>query len=107
MYIMIRTIGTENVRPEEPVVLKYDTQFGKVGAFDMGGGSLGYLDEEAPQGCMDAWAVYSRIGDNRIIARVAVVMNGAMLLFSDSPVLARTQRYVRIEREGYGILVPA
>lgn len=106
MYLMIRTLGMENVNPGDPVLVKYDAEFGRIGAFDMGGCLLGYLGEHAPSGCLDEWTVCSRIGDSRIIARAAVIMDGAMLLSTDSPVLVRNTGYSRIEREGYGILVP-
>lgn len=105
MYVMIRMIGKEDICPGDPVVLKYDTQFGKVGAFGMGGNVYGYLCAQAPAGCLDEWSVYARIGDNRIIAKAAVVFDGGLLLYTDSPVLRTDMGFVRVEKEGYGILV--
>lgn len=49
MYIMIRTLGKESVQAGEPVVIRYDTPFGRVGAFGVGGRLLGYVDEGAPE----------------------------------------------------------
>ncbi len=105
MYIMIRTLGKESVQAGEPVVIRYDTPFGRVGAFDVGGRLLGYVDEGAPEGCLDAWRIYARIGNRRVIANTAVVFDGAILLFTDSAVFGEEKTFVRVEKEGYGILV--
>ena len=73
MFAMIRTIGTENVLPGDPVVLKYDNGFSRIGAYSVGGDAYGFLCENQPAGCVDDWTMYSRIGNRRIIARAAVI----------------------------------
>lgn len=104
MYAMIVTVGKENVCPGDPVVLKYDAEYGRIAAFGVGGESYGFLCDRQPDGCVNGYAMYSRIGDWRVLARAAVVMDGAMLLSFDAPWLSDNVRYVREEREGYGIL---
>lgn len=107
MYAMINTIGTAQVKPGDPVILKYDSQFGKVGAFAIDGYMHGFLSEGQPAGCVDEWTVYSHIGCFRVIARAAVVMDGKLLLQTDSPLFAHEEKYARVERAGYGMLVHA
>lgn len=107
MFVMIRTIGEENVKPGDPVVLKYDSPFGRIGAFDIGGEVYGYLAEGQPSGCVDDWTMYSRIGNRRIIARAAVIMDGALLVSFDTPGFAPEREVKYIERAGYGMLVNA
>lgn len=55
--------------------------------------------------CLDAWRIYARIGNRRVIANTAVVFDGAILLFTDSAVFGEEKTFVRVEKEGYGILV--
>ncbi len=105
MFAMIRTIGTENVLPGDPVVLKYDNGFSRIGAYSVGGDAYGFLCENQPAGCGDDWTMYSRIGNRRIIARAAVIMDGGLLVSFDTPLFASEQNYVRVERAGYGMLV--
>ncbi|MDE6398262.1 MAG: hypothetical protein K2L51_02980, partial [Clostridiales bacterium] len=69
--------------------------------------SYGFLCERQPEGCVDECTMYARIGDNRILGRAAVVLNGGLLINFDSPVFASAPQYTRIERAGYGMLVPA
>ena len=105
MFAMIRTIGTENVLPGDPVILKYDAGFSRIGAYSVGGEAYGFLSERQPSGCVDDWTMYSRIGNRRIIARAAVIMDGGLLVSFDTPLFSHEQNYVRVERAGYGILV--
>ncbi len=105
MFAMIRTIGTENVLPGDPVVLKYDNGFSRIGAYSVGGDAYGFLCENQPAGCVDDWTMYSRIGNRRIIARAAVIMDGGLLVSFDTPLFASEQNYVRVESAGYGMLV--
>ena len=106
MFVMAGTIGKENLKPDEPVVIKYDTQFGKIGVYTIGGELLGFLYEEQPDGCVNERIMYSRIKDYRIIARASVIMNGAILLSFDTPMFREKSEYMRTEKAGYGILLP-
>lgn len=105
MFVYVHTMGTEQPKPGDPVVLKYDTAFGRIGAFGIDGSAYGYLAERQPSGCVDDWVLYSRIGDRRILAKAAVVPEGGLLLCFDSPVFADETPYVRVEKAGYGLLV--
>ncbi len=104
MFVMIRTIGTENVKPGEPVVIKYDCQFGRVGAFGIDGKAYGFACDVQPAGCVDSWTLYSRIGDRRVIARAAVIMDGGLLLGFDNALFDNRAEYARVEIAGYGVL---
>lgn len=104
MFAMISTIGKEDVMSGDPVIIKYDAEFGRIGAFAIGGRPYGFLTENQPEGCVDDWTMYSRIGNRRIIARAAVVMNGGLLLSFDNPVFETERDYVRVEKAGYGLL---
>ena len=105
MFAMIRTIGTENVCPDEPVVLRFDREYGRIAAFGIGGEAYGFLCEKQPSGCVSEYAMYTRIGDRRILAKAAVVMEGGLLVSFDSPVFAAAPQYARVEKAGYGWLV--
>lgn len=105
MYLLIDTIQKENVKAGDPVVVKFDSAFGLVGAFGIGGESYGYLSAEQPDGCVDPWHVYARIGNNRIIARAAVVLPHGILLHSESSVLCAPVMTTRVEKAGYGLCV--
>ncbi|MDE7395692.1 MAG: hypothetical protein K2M95_06215 [Clostridiales bacterium] len=105
MYLLIDTMQKENVRAGDPVVVKFDRALGLVGAFGIGGESYGYLAAEQPDGCLDPWSVYARIGDNRIIARAAVVLPHGILLHSESSVLSAPVAVARVEKAGYGLCV--
>ena len=85
MYIVVNTIGVENVKAGEPVVVKYDGEMGRIGAFGIDGSIFGYLRDSQPYGCVDGWTMYSRIGDRRIIARAQNVGDGSMLLVFENP----------------------
>lgn len=104
MFALIATIGKENIVPGDPVVLKYDAPFGRIGAFDIGGETYGYICERQPQGCVDETTLYARIGDYRILARAAVVFEGGLLVSFDTPAFAPVVRYEHTERAGYGML---
>lgn len=104
MYIMIRTINSQEVAAGDVVVLKADPQFGQIGAFEIGGGVVGYAAERQPEGCLDMWTMMSRIRDNRVLCKVAVSMPGTVILATESPVFAPRRDYARVEREGYAYL---
>ena len=107
MFAWIRTVGTENIGAGEPVVLRFDTEYGRIAAFGIGGDSYGFLCERQPEGCVDECTMYARIGDRRVLGRAAVVFDGGLLVNFDSPVFASAPQYVRVEKAGYGMLVPA
>lgn len=92
MFVAVDTIGTENLMAGEPVVIKYDSEFGRIGAFGIDGRIYGYMRDVQPLWCVDGWTVYSRIADRRIIARAAEVKNGLLVLDFDTPVF-RVGRY--------------
>ena len=107
MYLLIDTVQKEEVKAGDPVVIKYDSTFGLVGAFGIGGELYGYLAAEQPDGCVDTWQVYARIGNNRIIARAAVILPHGLLLASESPLLTPPVAVERMEKAGYGLMVRA
>ena len=107
MYLMIDTLQKEDVKAGDPVVIKLDRAFGLVGAFGIGGETYGYLAAEQPEGCVDPWLVYARIGNNRIIARAAVVLPRGLLLHTESPLLCPPVQVQRVEKAGYGLCVRA
>lgn len=80
MFVVINTIGVEDVAVGDPVVIKYDAEFGRIGAFGIDGKAYGYFADCQPHGCVDGWTMYSRIEDRRIIARAAYVCNGSLYL---------------------------
>ena len=106
MYLFIDTVQKEEVKAGDPVVVKFDSSFGLVGAFGIGGELFGYLASTQPEGCVDPWQVYARIGNNRIIARAAVILPHGLLLASDSPLLCPPTTVTRVEKAGYGLCVP-
>ena len=73
-------------------VIKYDSEFGRIGAFGIDGRIYGYMRDVQPLWCVDGWTMYSRIADRRIIARAAEVKNGLLVLDFDTPVF-RVGRY--------------
>ena len=107
MFAMIRTVGKENIRPSDPVVLKFDREYGRIAAFGIGGEAYGFLCERQPSGCVDECTMYARIGDWRILGRAAVVLDGELLVSFDTPAFATPTQYVRVEKAGYGMLVTA
>ena len=86
MYIVVNTIGMENVKMGDPIVVKYDSEMGRIGAFGIDGNVYGYLRDAQPYGCVDGWTMYSRIGDKRIIARAYSVEDGSMVLAFENPI---------------------
>lgn len=92
------------MKPGDVLVLKTDSAFGQIAACEVGGGVVGYAADSQPDGCVDMWTMISRIGDCRILCRVAVAMGRSLLLTTDSPLLRQDRPYKRIEREGYAIL---
>ena len=106
MYLLFGTVQKEEVKAGDPVVVKFDSTLGLVGAFGIGGELYGYLAPEQPDGCVDPWQVYARIGSYRIIARAAVVLPQAILLSSDSPLLSEPTEVRRVEKAGYGLCIP-
>ena len=105
MYLLIGTVQKEDVKAGDPVVVKFDTTVGIVGAFGIGGELYGYLAPTQPDGCVDPWQVYARIGNNRIIARAAVILPHGLLLSTDSPLLSAPVEVRRVEKAGYGLCV--
>lgn len=104
MYLTINTLGNEKVRAGEIVVLKEDRKFGQVGAFMVGGGAIGYAAGAQPEGCLDIWTVWTKIKDNRILCKVAIVLPGAIILHTDSKVFDVKEPLKYVQKEGYGIL---
>lgn len=102
MYIMITTL--EEVKAGDTVVLRYDDKFNQIGAFEIGGGVLGYAAYNQPEGCLNVWTLSKRLGNRRILCTVAVALGGSVILYSDSPALKGEDMYRRIERGGYGML---
>lgn len=105
MFVMIGLVKKEQIVPGDPVILKYDSQFGRVGAFGIDGRLYGYMTDATPEGCLSEWWVCSRISDRRIIAKAAVVWDNGLLLQTDNQALAAPLEYVRVEKAGYGMLV--
>lgn len=107
MYATIRTIGKADLHPDDPVVLSFDAQYGRVAAYGIGGESYGFLAEQQPTGCVDGKSVYEKIGARRLLTKATVIMDGTLILRFDSPLFEKPVRYEHIERCGYGLLVPA
>ena len=105
MYAIINTVAKEKVNIGDPVVIKFDCQTGRIAAFDIDGTVYGFLSDNQPLGCVDANKMYRTIGNYRYIARAASVTDGCMILSLDTPAQF-TAEYRRIEKQGYGILVP-
>ena len=105
MYMTFSTIAKVNVAAGDPMVVKYDNKFGRVGVYDIGGELHGYLTESQPEGCVDEWTVYSQIGDNRVLGRAAVIMDGVIILQTDTKVFGLEYDFVPSNGYGCGMLV--
>ncbi len=105
MYLWIETLQTERVRPGDPVVLKFDNEFRRVVAQEIGGNTLGFVREDQPNGCADGAALHTDIGNRRVIASCEVILPNGVLLRSESPVLQDHVSYVRVEKAGYAFMV--
>ena len=103
MYIGVSTLN--KVKSGEPLVMKADKVFGEVALYTVGGRFVGYVAHEQPEGCVSAFDVKRRIGENRIICKSAVCFDGMLIVSTDSRVLDGV-RYERCEVEGNGILCP-
>lgn len=105
MYMTFSTIGKANVTAGDPMVVKFDRNFGRVGVYDVLGELHGYLKDEQPDGCVDEWTVYTQIGDNRVLGRVAVIMDGVIILQTDTKVFGLEYDFVPSSGYGCGMLV--
>ncbi len=78
MYMCFTTYG--GVRAGDIVILEKNDQFGEVSAAIIGGGIVGFLTENQPEGCLSKRFVENTIGSKRLIGH-AVVVNGNVALF--------------------------
>ena len=105
MYMIFHSMAKARVDAGEPLVVKYDARFGRVGAYDVGGERHGYLADRQPDGCVDEWTVYSQIGDNRVLGRAAVIMDGVIIFQTDTEVFDLKRDFVPSVGGGYGVYV--
>ncbi len=102
MFIFIE--ATKDVKVGEVMVIKSDNA-GGIGAYLIGGEKVGALSGDQPEGCVDFWTIARNLYNNRILGKVAIKCGGAVILHTDSKLLASEPVYNRIEKEGYGILM--
>lgn len=102
MYVCVSCLSP--VKAGDVLILKVDRQMGEVGAYEIGGGLIGYASVSQPDGCLDAWTLFSRIGDSRVLCKAAVSMQNTVILYTESKVFEAPERYERVEKEGYGFL---
>ena len=105
MYMTFSTIAKARVAAGEPMVVKYDNRFGRVGIYDVGGELHGYFADRQPDGCIDDWTVYSQIGDNRVLGRAAVIMDGVIIFQTNTEVFDLRRDFVPMAGHGYGTYV--
>lgn len=86
MYICFSTFG--GLRAGDIVILEKSEEFGEVAAKAIGGGIVGFVTQNQPEGCLSKFFVENAIGRERLLGH-AVVVNGNVALFqSDSTALS-------------------
>lgn len=55
---------------------------------------------------MSFWDIASSVGKNRVLCKVAIKAGKVLILQSDSKVFTR-RGFVRVEEQGYGMLISA
>lgn len=103
MYVYVSCLRP--VPAGDVLVLKCDRQMGEIGAYGIDGTLVGYAAATQPDGCIDSWTLFNRIGNNRVLCKAAVAMQNVLILYTDSAVFAERECYERVEKEGYGMLV--
>lgn len=102
MFIFIE--ANKDVKAGEVIVVKSDNA-GGIGAYLIGGEKAGVLSGDQPDGCVDYWTVARNIYNNRILGKAVIVCGGAVIMQTDSKLLAPKPVCSRVELEGYGFLM--
>ncbi len=85
MYVCVSCTG--NLRAGDIMILERDNAFGEVAAKQIGGGVVGFVTDRQPEGCVSRAFVENRIGNRRVIGRVAILNGNVALFVTESPVL--------------------
>lgn len=86
MYVCFTTMG--GLRAGDIIILERNSEFGEVAARAIGGGIVGFLTDNQPEGCLSKFFVENTIGKKKLLGH-AVVVNGNVALFqSDSTALS-------------------
>ena len=86
MYVCVSCFG--GLKAGDKLILEKNDEFGEVAAKIIGGGIVGFVTENQPEGCLSKFFVENAIGNKKVLGH-AVVLNGHVALFqSDSTALS-------------------
>ena len=103
MYFCI--LSDKNISAGETLVLGTNSR-GDLVCCLIEGTFVGYVSAKQPEGCLDFWEIASSVGKNRVLCKVAIKAGRVLILQSDSKLFAR-RGVIRVEEQGYGMLIPA
>jgi hypothetical protein len=103
MYFCV--MSEKNISAGETLVLGTNSRGDLVCCF-IDGTFVGFVSAKQPEGCMNFWDIASSVGKNRVLCKVAIKAGRVLILQSDSKVFNR-RGFVRVEEQGYGMLISA
>lgn len=103
MYFCV--MSEKNISAGETLVLGTNSRGDLVCCF-IDGTFVGYVSAKQPEGCMNFWDIASSVGKNRVLCKVAIKAGRVLILQIDSKVFNR-RGFVRVEEQGYGMLISA